>query len=140
MFFYLFFVFLFCFGVQYNICSPSWTEFVPETLRGNSHPPVLYSETQNLIAPPLALPAILAFLTLANHFPFKMHSMDFPNAPSSSDSRTLNRQEVTWDDEWARCFGLGQTSVHKYPSGAFAPGSIQGIWEGIFTVRRWNNY
>jgi len=66
--------------------------------------------------------------------------MDFMNSfgvPGilTVDALTFNRQGVDWDDEWKRCSSLGQTDVHRDPCGPFVPGSIQGIWEGIFTVR-----
>jgi hypothetical protein len=41
-----------------------------------------------------------------------------------------------WDCEWERCKRLvgidGPTSEN--PSGTFKPGTMEGIWEGLFTV------
>jgi len=117
---------------QYQICSPSWTEFMPTAWTGNSILPLLYSERQSLSPPPLALPAILSFLTLINKFPADiMPTLDFTKW---SGTFNFSRQGVDWHNEWERCLSLGQASFHEYPSGAFTPGSIQGVWEGTFTV------
>jgi hypothetical protein len=105
---------------------------MPKAQNGYSSPPHIYSETQKLIPPPLALPAILSFLTLVNKLPYIMPTLDFTKWSSTF---TFSRQGVDWDNEWERCLSLGQTSFPEYLSGAFTPGSIQGVWEGTFTVR-----
>jgi hypothetical protein len=61
--------------------------------------------------------------------------MDVMHSFGSPGALTFNRQDAEWDTEWERCLSLGQASFGNYLSGAFTPGSIQGIWEGIFTVR-----
>jgi len=53
-----------------------------------------------------------------------------------SGTFTFSRQGVDWDNEWERCLSLGRTGFHEYLSNAFTPGSIEGVWEGTFTVRR----
>ena len=121
--------------MQYQICSPSWTEFLPHAGSGNSYRLNFYSETQCLAPPPLALPAILSFLTLAEKFPSLISGMDVTNCLGSSGTRTSRGQDGDWDNEWERCLSLGRTTPHKHTSRAFTPSSLQGIWEGIFTVR-----
>jgi hypothetical protein len=121
--------------VQYPISSPAWTEFLPDGCGGNSYCTHYYSEARALTVPPLALPAILSFLTLVNRFLSFMPSIDLMSPSGSSGTLIFGGQGIEWDNEWQRCLSLGRTSFHKFPSGAFTPGSIQGVWEGVFTVR-----
>jgi len=78
------------------------------------------------------VPAILSFLMLVNKPQYIMPTLDFAKWSSTF---TFSWQGVDWVNEWKRCLGLGQTCFHEYLSGAFTPGSIQGVWEGTFTVR-----
>jgi hypothetical protein len=126
------FFFFLCpdFSVQYDLCSPSWLEFLPEARGGNRKSPVAYLGGRSLAPPPLAPPAILSFLVLANKH---AENADFSNARPSSSTFVIESND--WENEWERCLSLGQTAFEKSLSGAFTPGSIQGVWEGMFTVR-----
>jgi hypothetical protein len=78
-------------------------------------------------------------MTIVNKYPAYVPRMDFRSSFGLSGALTVgtltfNRQGVDWHNEWERCLSLGQTSIHNYPSRAFTPGSVQGVWEGIFTV------
>lgn len=59
-----------------------------------------------------------------------------PLAPTISSSAPV-RSSREWEGEWARTVGVGDTRVvlGNTLSGAFRPGSLEGVWEGLFTVR-----
>lgn len=50
---------------------------------------------------------------------------------------TSFRSSWEWEGDWARILSLSnpKSAVNDRPSGAFTPGSLEGVWEGIFTVR-----
>lgn len=91
----------------------------------------------SLCPAPLAAPAILSFLTLVNKISTFTESASFANAFTSSMSSSLSTISSSheWDCEWGRCVNLGQPSYNRILVDAFTPGSIEGIWEGMFTVR-----
>jgi hypothetical protein len=41
-----------------------------------------------------------------------------------------------WDCEWERCKRLagGDAPTPENPSATFKPGTMEGVWEGLFTV------
>jgi len=41
-----------------------------------------------------------------------------------------------WDCEWERCKRLAGNGAPtpECPSGTFKPGTMEGVWEGLFTV------
>jgi hypothetical protein len=38
------------------------------------------------------------------------------------------------DCEWERCLNLGRTCPQQVLTRCFVPGSMEGVWEGLFTV------
>lgn len=40
-----------------------------------------------------------------------------------------------WEYEWSRCLAPETNDCDKLLNDSFRPGSIEGIWEGLFTVR-----
>jgi hypothetical protein len=96
-------------------------------------------ESSQLASPPLATPAILSFLALIKSIQtFEANTVGAGLAnyhfslmpPSMSDS-----ESTEWDCHWERCRVLGQDRFNNTLTRSFRPGSIEGLWEGIFTVK-----
>ena len=91
------------------------------------------------MAPPApAPPAILAYLTLANKLSVSWDSIHYMKPPSATPpSLAPGASSDEWAAEWNRGIHLADTSkpLGAAFSGAFIPGSLEGVWEGLFTVR-----
>lgn len=97
-----------------------------------------YSTNLRVVAPAPASPAILAYLTLVNKLNVSWESTNYMKPlfpPVEMD--TSFRSSWEWEGDWARILSLSnpKSAVNDRPSGAFTPGSLEGVWEGIFTVR-----
>ncbi|TDL26798.1 hypothetical protein BD410DRAFT_825292 [Rickenella mellea] len=189
---------------RYHLCHPTWTSFLPASSSSPSssqnpspyttknhtttHVP-LYAFLLPLSIPPLAAPAILAYLVLANHYVpesvlfgagvgggmglaggigmggmglstgMTQLAIAIPERTTPSTTTTtvveVDRSRK-WDYEWARCNTLGASPYPVIPAapaggagsagdgggggGAFKPGSIEGVWEGIFTYTEFTSY
>jgi hypothetical protein len=57
-----------------------------------------------------------------------------PLVPSSVSPQIGMSSE--WDCEWERCKRLAGNDAltPENPSGTFKPGTMEGVWEGLFTV------
>lgn len=125
---------------KYPVCRPSWTEFLPRSEA--ILPPCFvthFSEAYQLNPPTLAPAAILTFLTLALGIlvPAQAnHAGGLSIQPPASLSLTMRRSD-DWDTDWYRCINLGQSNRCGAFSGAYVLGSLEGIWEGVFTVSTW---
>ncbi|KAF9238648.1 hypothetical protein BU15DRAFT_88288 [Melanogaster broomeanus] len=109
---------------RYPICQASWVEFVPEPQWITSPTLVThFSETYRLKLPAIAPPAILSFLTIASHFP-----QPPPSFPSST------RRSEEWDR------GLAAIFISETLSRAYSLGSMEGVWEGLFTYMEFSAY
>jgi hypothetical protein len=53
------------------------------------------------------------------------------------DVDTSLRSAAEWEADWARILSLAnpKSIMSDRPSQSFTPGSLEGVWEGIFTVR-----
>ncbi|KAI0673134.1 hypothetical protein C8Q78DRAFT_1022947 [Trametes maxima] len=112
---------------QYALCTPPWSEFAPPS-RARGASAVKHFGVQLKIAPPApAPPAILAYLTLANKLSVSL-------APGATSAE--------WEGEWMRGLHLANTSkpLGAVYSGAFIPGSLEGVWEGLFTYTEFTAY
>ena len=91
----------------------------------------------DLVAPAPASPAILAYLTLVNKLSVSWDGADYmkPMFPTVDVARAP-RLSTECDCDWARIHSLAdpKTLLGNTLSGAFIPGSLEGVWEGIFTV------
>jgi hypothetical protein len=110
---------------------------VPNQTAGRrSAAPPAYASYPSLSPPPLAAPAVLSYLSLATRPSTGADTVKpwSPLVPSSVSPQVCMSSE--WDCEWERCKRLagihGPTS--ESPSGTFKPGTMEGIWEGLFTV------
>ncbi|RDX47668.1 hypothetical protein OH76DRAFT_1405740 [Lentinus brumalis] len=128
---------------QYSLCCPPWNEFSPPSrVRGGSA--IKHFGHPLKIAPPTAAPsAILAYLTLADKLSVSwdtIHYMKPPSAMPPSLSPRMSSSE--WDAEWMRGVHLADTSkpLGAAFSGAFIPGSLEGVWEGLFTYTEFTAY
>ncbi|KAJ3569108.1 hypothetical protein NP233_g5270 [Leucocoprinus birnbaumii] len=122
---------------KYNITLSSWTEFLPTSSSHPSNAIAHFGQDMEITVLPVAIPAILSFLTLVNQ----------PSSPSPLLHPLLDRNAVTrvkpsaeWDSEWARCQLLAQTEHDALLSEAFKPGSAEGVWEGQFTYTEFTAY
>ncbi|KIJ18312.1 hypothetical protein PAXINDRAFT_167501 [Paxillus involutus ATCC 200175] len=129
---------------RYAICQPSWAEFVPEPPGVMSLTPVThFSQTYLLKPPSLAAPAILSFVTLAMRILVPKRGISsagshLPQAPASLPLSTRSSEE--WDSDWHRCVNLGRANYCRIFSGAYTLGSIEGLWEGLFTYTEFTAY
>ncbi|KAH0834087.1 hypothetical protein J3R83DRAFT_11372 [Lanmaoa asiatica] len=128
--------------IKYPICRPSWTEFLPRT-EAILPPSVIthFSEAYRLNPPTLAPAAILTFITLALRIlvPAQAgHAEGLPLRSPASLSLTMRRSE-DWDTDWYRCINVGQSDRCGTPSEAYILGSMDGVWEGVFTVSIWTS-
>ncbi|KAH7927562.1 hypothetical protein BV22DRAFT_1006674 [Leucogyrophana mollusca] len=124
---------------RYEICWPDWAHFVPPPQTSDSTAISHFSEIQRLTPPPLATPAILAYLTFAIQLsiPVRGAAPKFPYSPPTGPSLMQSRE---WEPDWQRCINLGQSPYGGEFSGAYMPGSIEGVWEGFFTYTEFTAY
>lgn len=126
------------FVLQYALSSPSWNEFAPSSWTEGASAFKHFGARLKMVAPAPAPPAILAYLTLANKLSVSWDAVHYMKPPSATPPClapiTSSRE---WDAEWMRAFHLADTSkaLGATFSGAFIPGSLEGVWEGLFTVR-----
>lgn len=123
---------------QYPLCYPSWLDYIPTR---RPKPPTLvrhYASDLPVVAPAPAAPAILSYLTLANKLSASWESINYvkPLGPTLASS-VEPRSSKEWDGDWARILSVGDAKVAMGDSltEAFRPGSLEGVWEGLFTVR-----
>ncbi|KAI0314702.1 hypothetical protein OF83DRAFT_420640 [Amylostereum chailletii] len=123
---------------QYPICRPAWADYLPQLPRSHALPS--YGPYPALSPPPLAAPAILSYLTLSGQDPTaSLLHHKAPLALSSVSSRESLSREL--ETEWHRCLSLAAASgPSEHPSGTFSPGSMEGIWEGLFTYTDFTAY
>ena len=110
---------LFSVGAHYYpICRLPWTNYTPR--EGNDDPQpyemTLYGERVKPIPLPLAVPATISYLGIAE-------TLENKNQWSAIG-------ENLGDNEWNRVFGLVDNSLSK----VHTIGSLEGVWEGTFTV------
>lgn len=124
-------------AVQYPVCRPAWVDFVPNHKLGPSALPPAYAEYPSFSPLPLTAPAVLSFLSLAPH---RLTGADAlqpmsPSVPSLVSPQI--RMSPEWDCEWERCKRLAgnHAPTPENPSATFKPGTMEGVWEGLFTVR-----
>ncbi|KAF8644008.1 hypothetical protein AX16_008724 [Volvariella volvacea WC 439] len=122
---------------RYELTTPSWVDFHPEHHSNESGFGAHYSSPCQLVVPPLTTPAILSFIALVNQLAEGDHGM--PRAPSLP-SAIISQDSREWESEWNRCRSLAQKAYDKYLTEAFSPGSIDGIWEGVFTYTEFTAY
>ncbi|KAL4065502.1 hypothetical protein V8B97DRAFT_1875285 [Scleroderma yunnanense] len=116
---------------RYAICKPSWAEFTLES-RALTSDITHFSETFSLASPTLAPAAILVYLSLA------IRSNSVRHLPPLSSLSSNARRSEDWDADWQRCINLAQSGAVSMP--AYIPGSIEGVWEGLFTYTEFTTY
>jgi len=119
------------------VCRPAWADFVPDHTVGRCAAPPAYAEYPSLSPPPLAAPAVLSYLSLVPRYSTNVDGLHplSPLVPSSVPPQV--RVSSEWDCEWERCKCLSgnESPLPESPTGTFKPGTMEGIWEGLFTVR-----
>jgi len=81
----------------------------------------------------MATPAILSYFSLMNAFLVATRGTN-TGLQTLSGLPSFPNQSVEWDTDWQRCINLENATASRL-SGSYIPGSLQGVWEGIFTVR-----
>lgn len=104
--------------------------------------PPAYAEYPSFSPLPLTAPAVLSFLSLA---PPRLTGADAlqpmsPTVPSLVSPQI--RMSSEWECEWERCKRLAgnDTPVPENPSATFKPGTMEGVWEGLFTYTDFTAY
>lgn len=121
---------------QYPLCLPSWTEFTPTPRQPLATSKRSYFGQDLVLVPaPLAAPAILSFLALSNANP-RAGDLTYPAVLLSEPPAPKVSSSFEWESDWARCLSLGRSHLDVSPSKSFKPCSLEGAWEGVFTVRR----
>ncbi|KAK7688669.1 hypothetical protein QCA50_008207 [Cerrena zonata] len=127
----------------YPLCYPSWCDFIPNRPCKQVSRIRHYSTDLNVAAPAPAAPAILAYLTLANKLTVSWEAINYmkPLAPTVA-SLVPVRSSTEWEGEWVRTLSVADPKVvmGNTLSGAFRPGSLQGVWEGLFTYTEFTAY
>ncbi|KAF9262007.1 hypothetical protein L218DRAFT_960614 [Marasmius fiardii PR-910] len=126
----------------YHLSSPTWLDFIPKIEEFKTHisDVIYYSEKLRFKPPSLAVPAILSFITLVSQL---QEQTDFSTPFTSIDtpvSKRLGGGGMEWEREWGRCYSLGQSSPDKFSTVSFTPGSLEGVWEGLFTYTEFTAY
>lgn len=103
---------------RYPISHLSWTSYTPRESAWDSpyYEMSLYGERVKLTPLPIAIPATISYLGIAEMFENKNEL--------SAIGNNLG------DSEWNRVFGLIDNSL----STVHTIGSLEGVWEGVFTV------
>ncbi|TFK36576.1 hypothetical protein BDQ12DRAFT_654308 [Crucibulum laeve] len=121
---------------RYNLTTPSWLEFAPRLCHEIPTVVQYYGTSYKLTPPPLATPAILSFLTLVN----KMSQGSECAIPLTPSNPTVVHKIDEWQCEWERCISLGNGTLDRILTDSFKPGSIEGVWEGLFTYTEFTAY
>ncbi|KAF8266061.1 hypothetical protein EI94DRAFT_1772201 [Lactarius quietus] len=127
---------------EYPVCRPAWADFVPDHTVGRYAAPPAYAEYPSLSPPPLAAPAVLSYLTLDPRSPTNADALHPLSPVVPSSVLTQARVSSEWDCEWERCKRLAgnESLTPESPTGTFKPGSMEGIWEGLFTYTEFMAY
>ena len=101
---------------RYPISHLSWAHYTPQEGANDlpSYSTTLYGERVKLTPLPIAIPATMSYLGIAE-------SLSNKNQLSSSNFG---------DNEWNRVFDLVDSNLSK----VHTVGSLDGVWEGAFTV------
>ncbi|KAL0574035.1 hypothetical protein V5O48_007919 [Marasmius crinis-equi] len=132
---------VFAFGAHtYHLSSPAWVDFKPrsEMYESDISEVTYYSDNLRFKPPPLAVPAILSFIALVSQLQDQTDYSTPFTALEPSVPKHLGGME--WEREWGRCYSLGQQSSDKFVADSFAPGSLEGVWEGLFTYTEFTAY
>ncbi|KAI0946302.1 hypothetical protein AcV7_010314 [Taiwanofungus camphoratus] len=128
---------------QYRLAFPSWRDFIPPYRLKDASIVPFYGSELKIIPPTPATPAILSYLTLVNKLPVSWDTISYmkpsnPTVPSS----VVSADSSEWNAEWARGLHLADRSkpFSSQLSGAFIPGSLEGVWEGLFTYTDFTAY
>jgi len=105
---------------RYPIGHLSWTEYTPH--ESDNDPPfykmTLYGELVKLTPLPIAIPATISYLGMA------------VTLEKKNELSVIGKN--LGDAEWNRVFGLIGNDLSK----VHTMGSLEGVWEGAFTVSR----
>ncbi|KIK55507.1 hypothetical protein GYMLUDRAFT_205384 [Collybiopsis luxurians FD-317 M1] len=128
---------------SYPLVTPPWTEFISSSSDEGARL-TMYDSNLSIKAPALGVPAILSFISLLSHL-HERTDYSMPIVPShASPPRKALLESVgnEWEYEWGRSTNLGtdKLSPDNILSNAIRPGSIEGIWEGIFTYTEFTSY
>ncbi|KAL9710692.1 hypothetical protein Ac2012v2_006230 [Leucoagaricus gongylophorus] len=104
---------------RYNISVTSWLDFLPSSTFHVSNRVTHFDQDIELTFLPVAIPAILSFLTLVSTHT-SPGPLLHPSLPLKSVVRIKPSSE--WDSEWARCKSMAQSEHNACFTEAFKPG------------------
>ncbi|KAG6833397.1 hypothetical protein H0H87_007382 [Tephrocybe sp. NHM501043] len=113
---------------KYELTNPAWHRFIPISSLSSTDRLTYLSEERALVAPPLAAPAILSFLTLVNKLSeTERTEAEGPDPDSTTPSPPFPpsrpQKKLEWECEWQRCVTLGRGEYGNILAGSFRPGS-----------------
>lgn len=86
----------------------------------------------------MATPAILSYFSLMSAFLSVRGAYKGP--PTPNDFPSSPDQSFEWEADWQRCINLAKSTLSSQFQGSYIPGSMQGVWEGVFTYTEFTTY
>jgi hypothetical protein len=80
----------------------------------------------------MATSAILSYFSLMSAF-LGVRGV-YKGPPTPNDFPSSPDQSFEWETDWQRCINLAKSTLLNQFPGSYIPGSMQGVWEGVFTV------
>ncbi|EPQ55881.1 hypothetical protein GLOTRDRAFT_138631 [Gloeophyllum trabeum ATCC 11539] len=115
---------------QYHLCGPYHAAFERDPTAHLGMLVTHYARPYRLLPPPITVPAVLCYLSLMN---YRLASA--APAPQLLFARRRPGRRGEWRAVWYRCLGPAADG-----RGVFDAGSLDGIWEGIFTYTEFTAY
>lgn len=113
---------------RYSLCNYIWSEYSPPDLEAQPLDFTAYGEKVNLTPLPVGTPATLAYLSLYSKIR-SARSTAIVSAASPARGPLQLR-----DCAWQQSVAVPRPVVSF--STIFKTGSVEGVWEGMFTVRQ----
>ncbi|KAG1797086.1 uncharacterized protein HD556DRAFT_1233823 [Suillus plorans] len=124
---------------KYNICHTPWEDFIPRSCLLEPTCINHYSNPYQLTPPTMAIPAILSYLSLVGPLVGPARAVYKGLHTPNGFPPSLN-QSLEWEADWQRCINLAKSPLASQFSGAYKVGSLQGVWEGVFTYTEFTTY
>lgn len=123
---------LFALGAhRYSLVNYTWNEYSPPELESDPLDFIAYGEKINLTPLPVGTPATLAYLSLYNKIRVSRASA-IASVSTLPKSSSLEPRRLR-DCAWQRGVVIPRPIINL--STVFKTGSVDGVWEGMFTVR-----
>jgi len=87
----------------------------------------------------MATPAILSYFSLMAVSLGRTRGV-YKGPRPPQDFSSSSDQSFEWATDWQRCINLAKSALTSQYSGSYMPGSLQGVWEGVFTYTEFTTY